>query len=183
MLENEDALPDSHQIIHARYLSNGQTFYRTGNAFQQFTLSRRELSSQADASNKKDDDDDDDMKVEDQLSELDADGDSVHSETDLSDAEEDGGKPQDGLELSDAESDPAEKKSKSGKSRSELFKAVVNVSGLSVDSALDKWVAKGKELSRKEISLVLLNLRKRRMYGKALQVNELDLYLCPIYTI
>ncbi|XP_058724060.1 pentatricopeptide repeat-containing protein At1g80270, mitochondrial-like [Vicia villosa] len=168
LVENEDALPDSHQIIHARFLSTGQTFYRTGNAFQQFTLSRRELSSQADASNKKDDDDDD-LEVEDQLTEHDADGDSVHSETDLSDGEEDGGKPQDELELSDAESD---KKSKSGKSRSELFKAVVNVSGLSVDSALDKWVAKGKELSRKEISSTLLNLRKRRMYGKALQVLD-----------
>ncbi|KAL5067077.1 hypothetical protein RYX36_017964 [Vicia faba] len=177
LVEYEDAVPDSHQIIHARFLSKGQTFYRTGNAFQQFTLSRRELSSQADASSKKDededgDDDDDDMEVEDQLTELDADGDGVESETDLADGEEDGGKPQDELELSDTESDPPEKKSKSGKSRSELFKAVVNVSGLSVESALDKWVAKGKELSRKEISLALLNLRKRKMYGKALQVLD-----------
>ncbi|CAK8571187.1 unnamed protein product [Lathyrus sativus] len=172
LVEHEDAVPDSHQMIHARFLSKGHSFYRTGNAFQQFTVSRRELSSQADASSTKDDNDDDDMEIEDQLIELDADGDSVDSETDLLDGDEDGGKPRDELEFSDTESDPAEKKSQSGKSRSELSKAVVNASSLSVESAVDKWVAKGKELSRKEISSTLLNLRKRKMFGKALQVLD-----------
>ena len=78
------------------------------------------------------------------ISWLNADGDSVESETDLLDGDEDGGKPQDELELSDTESDPAEKKSWRSKSRSELLKAVVNVSGLFTDSALNKWVAQGK---------------------------------------
>jgi hypothetical protein len=102
------------------------------------------------------------------------------AEPDLSDGDDgdDGGKLLDELDLSDTESDPAEeeKKSRSAKSRSELFKAIVSVSGLSVDSALNKWVEKGKDLSRQEITLALINLRKRKMYGRALQVNKSNLY-------
>ncbi|CAI8608994.1 unnamed protein product [Vicia faba] len=104
--------------------------------------------SQADASSTEDDDgdgdnDDDHVEVEDQLTELDADGDSVESETCMLDCVEDGEKPEYELELLDTESVPAEKKSRSAKSQSELFKVVVNVSGLSVDSALNKLVARG----------------------------------------
>jgi hypothetical protein len=168
--EYEDAVvPHPH---HGKFLSTGHTFYRTD---QKFTLSRRELSSQADSSSKKeddevdDDDDNDGVEIEDRL-----------AEPDLSDGDDgdDGGKLQDELDLSDTESDPAEeeKKSRSVKSRSELFKAIVSVSGLSVDSALNKWVEKGKDLSRQEITLALINLRKCKMYGRALQVNKSNLY-------
>ncbi|CAI8619832.1 unnamed protein product [Vicia faba] len=174
LVEYGDAVLVSHPMIHGRFLSKGHTFYRTGDAFLQFTVSRCGFLSQADASSTEDDDgdgdnDDDHMEVEDQLTELDADGDSVESETCLLDCVRDGEKPEYELELLDTESVPAEKKSRSAKSQYELFKAVVNVSGLSVDSALNKWgVARGKELSRKEILLALVNLRKRKMYGKAL---------------
>ncbi|WJX11056.1 hypothetical protein P8452_01712 [Trifolium repens] len=164
--EYEDAVvPHPH---HGKFLSTGHTFYRTD---QKFTVSRRELSSQADSSSKKEDDDDNDgddndgLEIEDHL-----------AEPDLSDGDDgdDGGKLQDELDLSDTESGPAEeeRKSRSAKSRSELFKAIVSVSGLSVDSALNKWVEKGKDLSRQEITLALINLRKRKMYGRAFQVLD-----------
>ncbi|KAL1203534.1 Pentatricopeptide repeat-containing protein [Cardamine amara subsp. amara] len=61
---------------------------------------------------------------------------------------------------------PASKRS------SELFKAIVSVSGLSVGSALDKWVEQGKEINRIEIANAMLQLRKRRMYGRAFQITE-----------
>nr|XP_012571138.2 pentatricopeptide repeat-containing protein At1g80270, mitochondrial-like [Cicer arietinum] len=179
LVEYEDAAPDSHQMKHDRFLSTGHTFYRTGHASPKFTVSRRELSSQADASCTKDDDNDEEMEMEDPLIELEVDGDrdSVESQTDLFEGDKDGGKQHNELELSDTESDLDAKNSESRNKRSELFKAVVNGP---VDSALNKWVEKGKELSRQEITLALLNLRKRKMYGRALQVNESYLYLHPI---
>ena len=54
---------------------------------------------------------------------------------------------------------------------SELLNVIWKAPGLTVSSALDKWVSEGKELSRDDISSAMLNLRKCRMYGKALQVN------------
>ncbi|KAK1548979.1 hypothetical protein Q3G72_015654 [Acer saccharum] len=55
---------------------------------------------------------------------------------------------------------------------SDLFKAIVSSPPLSVHSVLDKWVKEGKDLSREEIASAMLNLRKRRMYGRALQLSE-----------
>lgn len=159
-------VPESHQVRCGRFLSTS-TFYGTGDASLKFTVSRRELSSQADASSTKDDD-----GMESGLSELDTDGDDNEYEKDLVDGDEDGGKPHDELELSDTEIDQTEKKSERRKARSELFFAILKAPGLSVHSALDEWVEKGKELSGKEISLAVVNLRRRKMYGKVLQVNE-----------
>uniref|UniRef100_A0A0A0LEU5 PROP1-like PPR domain-containing protein n=1 Tax=Cucumis sativus TaxID=3659 RepID=A0A0A0LEU5_CUCSA len=55
---------------------------------------------------------------------------------------------------------------------SELLNVIWKAPGLTVSSALDKWVSEGKELSRDDISSAMLNLRKCRMYGKALQFSE-----------
>ena len=74
------------------------------------------------------------------------------------------------LDLLEGETVLAEKKS-SKWVPSELTKAIWNASGLSVSSALDKWVSEGNELSRSDISLTMMSLRRRRMFGKALQVN------------
>jgi len=105
------------------------------------------------------------LEIEDRLTEPDADGDSHDTaEIDINE-----------LELSDTETDSDDKKSLSTRRRSELFKAIVSVSGLSVDSALDKWVEKGKELNSQEIGLALNSLRRRKMYGRALQVNQSNL--------
>lgn len=158
---SEEAVPVPVPDSHARFLS---TNLHTPHASHRFTFTTRELSSQADASSQKEDDadDHDDMEIEDRLTEPDADGDSRDTaEIDIND-----------LELSDTETDSSDKKSLSSRRRSELFKAIVSVSGLSVDSALDKWVEKGKELSRQEIGLALNSLRRRKMYGRALQALD-----------
>ncbi|EOA39953.1 hypothetical protein CARUB_v10008643mg [Capsella rubella] len=59
-----------------------------------------------------------------------------------------------------------------GSRSSELFKAIVSVSGVAVASALDKWIEEGKEINRTELANAMLELRKRRMYGRALQMTE-----------
>lgn len=53
---------------------------------------------------------------------------------------------------------------------SALFKAIIGTSSHSLQTVLDKWLEKGKDLGRDEISLTMSNLRSRRMYGRALQV-------------
>ncbi|XP_006389776.2 pentatricopeptide repeat-containing protein At1g80270, mitochondrial [Eutrema salsugineum] len=58
------------------------------------------------------------------------------------------------------------------KKPSELFKTIVSAAGLSVGSALDKWVEEGNEINRIEVAKALLQLRRRRMYGRALQMSE-----------
>ncbi|KAL1199332.1 Pentatricopeptide repeat-containing protein [Cardamine amara subsp. amara] len=58
------------------------------------------------------------------------------------------------------------------KKPSELFNTIVSAAGLSVGSALDKWVEEGHEISRVEVSKAMLLLRRRRMYGRALQMSE-----------
>ncbi|KAL0555075.1 hypothetical protein IC582_009008 [Cucumis melo] len=55
---------------------------------------------------------------------------------------------------------------------SELTKAIWNAPALSVASALDKWVNEGNKLSRDDISSTMTSLRKRQMFGKALQFSE-----------
>lgn len=176
----EAAVPDSHQMTYGRFMSTGRSFYRTGHASMKFTVSRRELSSQADASSTKDDDDD---EMEDQLSEVEVDENGTESDTDLLDGDEDGGKSHDELELSDTESQPTNKKSRKKKGQPELFKAIIEAPGLSVGSALDKWVEKGKEISREVFTSAVSNLRKRKMYGRALQVNEPGFNMRPVNTI
>ncbi|KAK9664440.1 hypothetical protein RND81_14G042100 [Saponaria officinalis] len=54
---------------------------------------------------------------------------------------------------------------------SPLFKVVMEESGPSISGALDKY-AEGKELSRAEAYQVLLNLRRRKLFVKALQLSE-----------
>ncbi|KAL0555077.1 hypothetical protein IC582_009010 [Cucumis melo] len=75
------------------------------------------------------------------------------------------------LYLLERETGLAEKKS-TKRGSFELFNVIWKAPGLSVASALDKWVSDGKVLRRADISLAMLNLRKRRMFGKALQFSE-----------
>ena len=98
----------------------------------------------------------DDMFIDPELIEDDA-GDSV-------------GPSQNDLDLSEAIDDADEKRPINRRAYSELFQAIMSSPGLSIHNVLDKWVAEGKELNRSEISLAMLNLRKRRLYGRALQV-------------
>ncbi|KAJ1395056.1 Tetratricopeptide-like helical domain superfamily [Sesbania bispinosa] len=177
-VEDEVGISESPQIMYGGFLSPNRC-YNSGHASLNFTVSRRELSSQAGASSTKEDDD-----LEDGFSELETpagDGnedDLLDSDTDLSDDNEDVEEPHNELELSDAEIDkPAEKKKKSRPPRhrraeSELFKEIMDVPGHSIHTALNEWVEEGKELSRQEISLAMSCLRMRQMYGRALQLSE-----------
>lgn len=161
-------------------------FYHTKHGSSKFSVGRCGFSSQAGAKSSGEDDD-----LEDEFSELEtpssaqakqtsnvadeSDGELI-SEPELSDEDVDVEEPsQNELELSDAETDPIEKKSSRRRAQSELFNAIMASPGLSIHSALDKWVEEGNNVSRPEILLAMLNLRKRRMYGRALQVSEHDL--------
>ncbi|XP_038906081.1 pentatricopeptide repeat-containing protein At1g15480, mitochondrial-like [Benincasa hispida] len=92
------------------------------------------------------------------------------SEIDDDDEDVDDGT-QNELDLPEVETDLAEKIPKKS-APSALFKAILSASGLFVPSVLDKWVSEGNEISRADISLAMLNLRRRRMFEKALQFSE-----------
>ncbi|KAI3682321.1 hypothetical protein L1987_82223 [Smallanthus sonchifolius] len=53
-----------------------------------------------------------------------------------------------------------------------LFKVIMDSPGSPVQKALDKWLEKGEKISRSDISVAMIELRKRRMYDKALQMSE-----------
>ncbi|WOL06778.1 pentatricopeptide repeat-containing protein [Canna indica] len=57
-------------------------------------------------------------------------------------------------------------------SQSPLLKTILSATRHSLTSALDKYVEEGSPLGRGEISIVMLNLRKRRLYSTALQFLE-----------
>ncbi|XP_022147790.1 pentatricopeptide repeat-containing protein At1g80270, mitochondrial-like [Momordica charantia] len=142
-------------------------------------ISSHGLSSQAGAENSGEEDD-----LEDGFSELetppstsslgdnkaaDDNEEGLISGTEVEDDDDDDGT-QNELDLPEVETELVEKIS-TKRAPSALFKAIFNAPG-SVASALDKWVSEGKDLSRADISLAMLNLRRRRMFGKALQFSE-----------
>lgn len=146
-------------------------------------MRRHRFSSQAGTKSSGEEDDD----LEDGFSELEApassevtqnstveaeNDDELISEPDLSGEENDGDveEPQNELELSDTETGASEKISRKSRYSSALFKNIMAAPGLSVHNVMDRWVEEGNEVSRPVIAQVLLNLRKRRMYGRALQV-------------
>ncbi|KAL6138013.1 hypothetical protein ACLB2K_063301 [Fragaria x ananassa] len=153
----------------------------TTNVLSKFSVDRRSLSSQAGTESSGEEDD-----LEDGFSKLetpptaevvqasnanDENEDELVSGPEISD-EADIEPSQNELELSEIESDPNDKLSPRRRDVSALFKAILEFPGLSVHSALDKWVKEGNDLSRAEISLAMINLRRRRMFGRALQLSE-----------
>eukprot|EP00262_Sarcandra_glabra_P000448 TRINITY_DN10528_c0_g1_i1.p1 TRINITY_DN10528_c0_g1~~TRINITY_DN10528_c0_g1_i1.p1 ORF type:complete len:628 (-),score=106.64 TRINITY_DN10528_c0_g1_i1:161-2044(-) len=78
------------------------------------------------------------------------------------------------LDLLDVETgSQVEKKSHKGGSNSGLFNAIMAIPRQSsIHSAIEKWVEEGNTLGRTEISLAMLNFRKRRLFGRALQLSE-----------
>lgn len=152
----------------------------TTNVLSKFSVDRCSLSSQAGAESSGEEDD-----LEDGFSKLetpptaevvqasnanDENEDELVSGPEISDDEADIEPFQNELELSEIETDPNDKLSPRKRDVSALFKAILEFPGLSVHSALDKWVKEGNDLSRAEISLAMINLRRRRMFGRALQV-------------
>ncbi|MCD7471377.1 hypothetical protein HAX54_011783 [Datura stramonium] len=75
------------------------------------------------------------------------------------------------LELSDTETEVSKRKSPRKRVSSALFNAIVAAPALSVSKIMDKWV-EGNDVTRAEVAAAMLNLRKRRLYGRALQLSE-----------
>ncbi|KAJ6921385.1 pentatricopeptide repeat-containing protein [Populus alba x Populus x berolinensis] len=164
-------------------VSQSPRFHQSTNIGSKFYLEKRGFASQAGAENSGSDDD-----LEDGFSELETPAnvnestvnalagneDQLISEPELSDDDNDDiGEPaQNALELSDNETDSVVKSSPRKRATTELFNAIVSAPDVSVQSVLDKWVAEGKDLDRLEISNAMINLRKRRMFGRALQLSE-----------
>ncbi|XP_057466867.1 pentatricopeptide repeat-containing protein At1g80270, mitochondrial-like [Actinidia eriantha] len=152
-------------------------FYSTSHGSSKFLTGWCSFSSQAHSKSSDQEEDD----LEDGFSELESpasvdeeSGDELISEPELSDGEDDGDvvkEPQNELELSDTEADVTEKRSPRKRASSALFNAILAAPGFSVQTALDKWEDEN-DLTRSEIWLAMLNLRKRRMYGKALLLSE-----------
>ncbi|CAN7128926.1 unnamed protein product [Brassica rapa subsp. narinosa] len=158
----------SHSILH-------DTLPRVYNMSS--SMSNRLLSSTAGTKSDQEEDDD----LEDGFSELENSKSGQESSTSSSsdDSDVDEGKlsadddedEEEELELDLTETDDSKKTLE--KKQSELFKAIVSAGGLSVGSALDKWVEEeGNEITRTEVAKAMLQLRRRRMYGRALQMSE-----------
>ncbi|KAJ4845675.1 hypothetical protein Tsubulata_003566 [Turnera subulata] len=150
--------------------------HQTLNVDSEFSMGRRGLSSQAGAESSGREDDDD---LEDGFSELEtASGgvpdhgneDELISEPELSDVDNDGN--EDPSALESLETDAGGKKYHKTKAYSEIFKVIISSPGDPVHVALDKWVGEGNEVSRDDCQVALFLLRKRRMYGRALQLSE-----------
>ena len=150
-------------------------FYSTSHGSSKVLTGWCNFSSQAHSKSSDQEEDD----LEDGFSELESpasvdeeSGDELISEPELSDGEDDGDvvkEPQNELELSDTEADVTEKRSPRKRASSALFNAILAAPGFSVQTALGKWEDEN-DLTRSEIWLAMLNLRKRRMFGKALLV-------------
>ncbi|KAK1393583.1 Pentatricopeptide repeat-containing protein [Heracleum sosnowskyi] len=76
------------------------------------------------------------------------------------------------LELSDIDAKRSKKKFEQKRTSGQLFNAVISAPGLSIKSVLDKWIEDGNEVNKSDILMINLNLRKRKMYGRALQILE-----------
>nr|KAJ0205711.1 hypothetical protein LSAT_V11C500285980 [Lactuca sativa] len=53
-----------------------------------------------------------------------------------------------------------------------IFKALMDSPMQPAQKTLDKWLEKGDTISRSDVSIAMLELRRRRMYAKALQLSE-----------
>lgn len=74
------------------------------------------------------------------------------------------------LELTDIDAKRSKKKIEQKITSDQLLNAVISAPGLSIKSVLDKWVEDGNEVNKSDISMINFNLRRRKMYGRALQV-------------
>lgn len=94
-----------------------------------------------------------------------SDNELISGDEDDDDAEKE---PQNELELSEV--DEAEKISRGNRVSSGLFNAIMD--GSSIHNSLEKWVEEGNELTSVEISTTMQRLRKRGIFGKALEFSE-----------
>ncbi|WOG91085.1 hypothetical protein DCAR_0310333 [Daucus carota subsp. sativus] len=76
------------------------------------------------------------------------------------------------LELSDIKAERSKKNFEQKRTSGKLLNAVITAPALSIKSVLHKWVEDGNEVKKSDIMMINLDLRKRQMYGRALQVLE-----------
>lgn len=87
------------------------------------------------------------------------------------------------INLSDTEAETSEKKSPRKRVTSKMFKAILDNPASSVSNVMNKWVEEGNEVTRLEVAVALTNLRKRRMFVKALQVISILLQNLPFVAV
>ncbi|TKY62708.1 Pentatricopeptide repeat-containing protein mitochondrial [Spatholobus suberectus] len=167
-VEEESGISESRGITYSGFLSPKVHYHSGHNASLNFTVRRCGLSS---SSTKEEDD------LEDGFSELETPaGDGNESDSLLtSDTElSDNGEKEDVEESRNEVDEAAKEKEKPRRVRveSELFNEILKAPGTSLHLALDKWLEEGNELTREEVSLAMVNLRKRKMFGRALQLSE-----------
>lgn len=168
-VEQESCISETHGMACDPFSSPKSRYHSGHNASLNLTMGRRELSS---SSTKEEED------LEDGFSELETPaGDGNESDslvTSDADSADDDGDKEDVEEAHNEIDEQAKKEEKPccGRFESELFKEILNASGMSIHSALDKWLEEGKELTREEVSLAMVNLRRRKMFGRALQLSE-----------
>ncbi|KAL0453220.1 UNVERIFIED_CONTAM: Pentatricopeptide repeat-containing protein, mitochondrial [Sesamum latifolium] len=161
-------------------LLSSTRFYNTKSSCSKSQSEVHTFSSQAGARNSEQEDDD----LEDGFSDLEkpshtaqesTSGDESESDDDLISRselpeEEDVAEDiQNELEALGTETDVEEKKSPK---ISAMTKAILDAPASSVSTVLDKWVEEGNEVTQKEVSLTMFQLRIRRIFPKALQLSE-----------
>ncbi|CAI0439855.1 unnamed protein product [Linum tenue] len=160
-------------------------FHRSATMSSKLSTGMRGLSSQVgtETSSSSEDDIDDAFSelegpevstdaVQDKKNTFEGNEDELVSDPDLSDDDFMEESSHDTLGLSDTEADPAEKLLTRKKLTSELFNAIVKDPNSSIEDVLSKWVEEGKELGKQEVTAAILGCRKRRMFGRALQLSE-----------
>jgi len=178
-VEEESGITESNGITCGGLLLGNTRFHSGQRASLDFTVWRRELSS---SSTREDDD------LEEGFSELETpagDGNEIDSllDSDSDQSDDDGDK--ENVEEPHNEVDEVvgeKRKPRRERFESKLFNEIINVPVASIILALEKWLADGNELTREEVLHTIVNLQKRRMLGRALQVFELSLnclYIMP----
>ncbi|KAG8372135.1 hypothetical protein BUALT_Bualt12G0034900 [Buddleja alternifolia] len=165
------------QNEHFDELLSSTRFYNTSSSSSKSYREVRTFSSQPDAKSSGEKDDD----LEDGFSELETPHNATHESTsgdesddgsDLSEEEGVADDAQSELEVLDTETDVEATKSLKTRATSAMTKAILAAPASSVNTVLDKWVEEGKEVTQIDLTLTMLQLRKRRMFLKALQLSE-----------
>ncbi|KAK6149050.1 hypothetical protein DH2020_016575 [Rehmannia glutinosa] len=155
-------------------------FFNTSSSFPKSHREVCTFSSQAGAKSNGEDNDD----LEDGFSELETplgvaeettsgdENDDDLSRSELSEEEGVADDIQNELEAFGAETAVGEKNSPRTRASSAMTKAILAAPASSVSTVLDKWVEEGNEVTQTEATLTMLHLRKRRMFGKALELSE-----------
>ncbi|KAF9595019.1 hypothetical protein IFM89_036037 [Coptis chinensis] len=169
------------QFVPNGSLSVPKSFYETPSAVGKLSFGSRGLSSQAGAESSGDEDDLEDgfSELETPLSDVTEDITAEEDIEDLISEPELSGEddiltedPHDEHDIVDTKQGVSDGVPPKKAASSDLLKVILIATRYTMNDVLDKWLERGNTLNRNEISLVMLNLRKRRFYGKALQFSE-----------